>query len=61
MSDTALKDAAQVEETAVAAREIGEAMRHLTQRINRSAIVTMKHRSGTVSEAPTKEKSKKKS
>jgi len=37
----ALKDtAAQVEETAVAAREIGKAMRHLTQHINRSAIVT---------------------
>jgi hypothetical protein len=53
-----LKDtAAQVEETAVTAREIGKAMRHLTQHINRSAIVT----SETVREAPTKVKSKKKS
>ena len=56
-----LKDtAAQVEETAVASREIGKAMRHLTQHINRSAIETMKHRSGRVREAPTKVKSKKK-
>ena len=54
----ALKDTAtQVEETAVAAPEIGKAMRHLTQHINRSAIVT----SETVREAPTKVKSKKKS
>jgi hypothetical protein len=45
--------AAQVEETAVAAREIGEAMRHLTQHINRSAIVT----SERVGEATTKVKS----
>jgi len=52
-----LKDtAAQVEETAIAAREIGKAMRHLTRHINRSAIVT----SETVREAPTKVKSKKK-
>ena len=52
-----LKDtAAQVEETAIAAREIGKAMRHLTQHINRSAIVT----SETVREAATKVKSKKK-
>ena len=56
----ALKDTAtQVEETAIAAREIGQAMRHLTQHINRSAIKTMKHRSGRVRQAPTKEKSKK--
>jgi hypothetical protein len=52
-----LKDtAAQVEETAVAAREIGEAMRRLTQHINRSAIVT----SETVREKATKVKSKNK-
>jgi hypothetical protein len=43
--------------TQKAAREIGKAMRHLTQHKNRSAIVT----SETVREAATKVKSKKKS
>ena len=52
-----LKDtAAQMEETAVEAREIGEAVRHTAQQTNQSASVRSK---STVREAVTKVKSKK--
>jgi DNA-binding Lrp family transcriptional regulator len=53
-----IKDTAtNVEETAVAARELGEAMKHTTQQIGESAPLT----SETLREAATNVKSKKKS